>query len=255
MRRPPDHLRSAPAPGAPDACPPSAPPVPAHLVLVPPALALVALAAMAFGLDGRLAALSFDPAAHAFPWRHGIALELFGHRLAKSGVWAIWLLLLGAALVSPLVERLARHRAVLWTTVAAMAAGPILVVALKNLTAFHCPWDLKAFGGDADAIVAIFVRPAQAGRCFPSGHAAGGFSLIALHLAGIASGDRRLRALGLWTAVLAGSAFGLVRMTQGAHFLSHNLWAAAIDWTAATLVFVPLLAARARCRGPSGPPA
>lgn len=186
MRRLPDRSLFASARGAPDARLPSPPPLPAHLLLVPPALALAALAAMALGLDDRLAASFFDPATHAFPWRHGVALELVGHRLAKSGVWAIWLLLLGAA---------------------------------------------------------------------PSGHAAGGFSLIALHLAGIASGDRRLRALGLWTAVLAGSAFGLVRMAQGAHFLSHNLWAAAIDWAAATLVFVPLLAARARRRGPSGPPA
>lgn len=231
-------------------------PLSAHLLLVPLALALAATASMRLGLDERLAALFFEPATQAFPWRAGLVLELIGHRLAKSVVWAAWLVLVAAAAIAPRIERLAPHRAVLWTAVAAMAAGPALVVALKHVTAYHCPWDLKAFGGNADTADAIFVRPAQAGRCFPSGHAAGGFSLVALHLAGIACDDRRLRAAGLWTAVLAGSVFGLVRMTQGAHFLSHNLWAAAIDWTAATLVFLPRLAARvhthARACGSSG---
>lgn len=241
MRRLPDPSVHAPAHAA------SGPvPLPAHLLIVPVALALAATASMRLGLDARLAELFFEPATHTFPWRAGFALELLGHRLAKSVVWAAWLMLVATAAIAPRVERLAPYRAVLWTAVAAMAAGPVLVVALKHVTAYHCPWDLKAFGGDADVTGAIFVRPAQAGRCFPGGHAAGGFSLVALHLAGIACDEPRLRSVGLWAAVLAGSAFGLVRMTQGAHFLSHNLWAAAIDWAAATLVFLPLLAARAR---------
>lgn len=51
-------------------------------------------------------------------------------------------------------------------------------------------------------------------------------------------------AMGLGPALVAGSLFSVVRMAQGAHFLSHNLWSAAIDWWVAALVFSPLLLGR-----------
>ena len=126
-------------------------------------------------------------------------------------------------------------------------------MALMDISAFHCPWDLKSFGGFADYGSGWFVSPVQAGRCFPSGHAAGGFSLVALMFAGIAADHTRLRTIGLVAALCAGTAFSVVRIAQGAHFLSHNLWSAAIDWCAAALVFAPLLAHQARVRRAPSP--
>ena len=112
--------------------------------------------------------------------------------------------------------------------------------------------DLKRFGGYADFASSWFVSAADVGCCFPSGHAAAGFSLIALAFAGLAMGNRKLRSAGLTAALFAGSAFSVVRIAQGAHFLSHNLWSAAIDWCAAALVFAPLLNKRlGRRKSPS----
>ncbi len=212
-----------------------------HALLIPSALGFAALAIHATGLDERVSALFFDPITGTFPARGSPLLEVIGHRFAKSAIAAIWLTLLGAALTSAFVQRLQPYRVLLWTTIAAMALGPTIVVTLKDINAYHCPWDLKRFGGYADFSSGWFVSAANVGRCFPSGHAAGGFSPIALAFAGLALGNRQLRSGGLIAALIVGSAFSTVRIAQGAHFLSHNLWSAAIDWCAAALVFAPLL--------------
>jgi membrane-associated PAP2 superfamily phosphatase len=179
----------------------------------------------------------FDPVAGVFPARGSVALEIVGHRLGKSLVWAIWLLMLAAAVTAPRIGVPAVRRRVLWTTIAAMALGPAVVSTLKLFTGPRCPWDLKTFGGFAEPATALLVSTGEAGRCFPAGHASGGFSLFALYFAGIALGDTRLRRIGLWAGLVAGIGFSMVRMVQGAHFLSHNLWAAAVDWTLAMMVF------------------
>ncbi len=233
----------------PTAAPPATPKFTAqfrlvHVLLIPGALALAAFSAHATGLDDRFSSLFFDPVTGTFPARSSLTLEIIGHRFAKSAVVALWLMLLAAALAAPLVQHLTRQRALLWTTVAAMALGPSIVVALKDINAYHCPWELKQFGGYADIASGWFVAAADAGRCFPGGHAAGGFTLIALAFAGLALGNRNLRSAGLIAALIAGGAFSVVRIAQGAHFLSHNLWSAAIDWCAAALVFAPLLKCR-----------
>ncbi len=211
-----------------------------HALGIPLVIAALAVALRASGLDQHISAVLFDPSLNQFPARGWVGLDLLGHRIAKSAVFVLWFVLLAAALSSPWVERLRDHRAVLWATVLAMAAGPSLVVALKSLNSIHCPWDLKQFGGTADVATDWFVSSTDAGRCFPGGHAAGGFSLGALYFAGRTLNHAPLRRAGLVAALGVGPIFSLVRVVQGAHFTSHNLWAAAIDWSTAALVFALL---------------
>jgi membrane-associated PAP2 superfamily phosphatase len=221
-----------------------------HVLLIPGGLVLVALVARYCGLDALITTAFFDPISGTFPARTSSALETLGHRFAKSAVLALWLTLLAAALAAPFLGRLACHRATLWTAAAAMALGPTVVATLKNVNAYHCPWDLKQYGGYADLVQDWFVSAADIGRCFPGGHAAGGFCLVAIAFAGLASGDRRLSLIGLVSALVAGSAFSAVRIVQGAHFLSHNLFSAAIDWCACALCFLPLFIAGNKRQSP-----
>jgi membrane-associated PAP2 superfamily phosphatase len=214
-----------------------------HVLLIPAAFALAGVAAHAGGLDMRVSAAFYDPAAGAFLARRWPLFETLGHQLAKALVFAVWLTVLGGAIAARFVPALRVYRAVLWTTLGAMALGPLLVVVLKDINAYRCPWDLRAFGGVAEVTRGWFVAPMQAGRCFPSGHAAGGFSLVALAFAGIAIGHRGLHRTSLIAALAAGTLFSGIRVAQGAHFVSHNLWSAAIDWCMAALVFVPLVRA------------
>lgn len=224
-----------------------------HAVIVPAALILGAVLARVAGLDERLEAAFYDAVTASFPARQSVLLETLGHRLAKAAVWGLWLLLVAMTVGCWFLPRLRGYRRILSATVLAMALGPAIVVVLKSINSYRCPWDLVQFGGVAHATSDWFVSHINAGRCFPSGHAAGGFSLIALSFAGVALGHAGVARAGLTAALAAGCAFSVVRMVQGAHFLSHNLWSAAIDWCAAALVFAPVLMSRRRCDGPDAP--
>jgi membrane-associated PAP2 superfamily phosphatase len=212
-----------------------------HGLLIPMGLILVAQLLRSSGWDDRLTALFFDPVSMAFPASDWPALEAWGHHGAKTAVVCVWVGLLLAAVVAPKLPRLAPHRKLLWLTVAAMGLGPTLVTLLKDINAHDCPWSLKAFGGANVYSSEWFVPRSRAGHCFPGGHAAGGFSLIALAFAAAALGwTTRARGL-LVLAVAAGVAFSAVRILQGAHFASHNLWSAAIDWAVAAWILAPLM--------------
>lgn len=226
---PTDAALAAPAPPAPF-------PLRAHF-LVAVLLALLAWAAHATDLDHLLAQAAFDPVQRTFPARDWRLLGLFGHQLAKSAVWIVWFVLFAASIASLRLASLAPWRRVLWATTAAMAAGPALVSMLKPFTGPRCPWDLAEFGGSAAATSDWLVRSAEAGRCFPGGHASGGFSLLAIYFAGVMLAAPRLQFAGLAAGFGAGLAFSAVRMVQGAHFLSHNLWSACVVWTVAMVIF------------------
>ena len=168
-----------------------------HALLVPGAFALAAAVAQFGGLDQQLAGAFFDPAAGAFPARDSMPLEVLGHRFAKSAVLLLWFTLLAAAAAASLLRLLpGRDCAVLWATAGAMALGPAIVVVLKGLNSHPCPWSLRAYGGLARLASDWFVPAAEAGHCFPSGHAAAGFSLVALSLAGMARGAKFILELG-----------------------------------------------------------
>lgn len=123
------------------------------------------------------------------------------------------------------------------TTAIAFALGPLVVALLKSVTGPRCPWDLIEFGGAWQPTADLFTGPSGAGHCFPSGHASGGYALLSLYFAGVALGEACLSRLGLWLGLIAGTVYGAVRIAQGAHFLSHNLSAAAVVWAVAALVF------------------
>ena len=210
-----------------------------HLLVIPGALALAALLAHYSGIDRALTAAFYDAASARFPAHTSRLLELFGHRLAKDLVTVVWLGLLATVLSTHLWPRWrptwTAKRSILWATVIGMALGPLLVVGLKGMNSYHCPWDLAEFGGAAAFSSDWFVAASEVGHCFPGGHAASGFCLVALYFMAHAMEKPRLARALLWLTVLAGVAFSAIRLAQGAHFLSHNLWAAAICWFVAAL--------------------
>jgi membrane-associated PAP2 superfamily phosphatase len=221
----------------------------AGIALVPVVLVAAAAALRGTGLDERLTAAFFDVATGTFPLRRDAVLELYGHDLAKSAVLLVWFGLLAASVASAWLADVRPYRRWLWSTTLAMALGPMLVVLLKDLTTLPCPWSLQRFGGYTVEPREWFAVSSQAGHCFPSGHSAGGFSLVAFPFAAAAAGHRRLAGWLLAGVVAVWAVFSAVRLVQGAHFLSHALWAAAIDWLAAGLVFA-LLAPSGGSAGP-----
>jgi len=221
-----------------------------HLVLAPAVLAGAAMAMHASGWDLAVARSVFDDGAGRFPWREVVWLEVIGHHLLKFVPVAVALIALGLALGTHAVPRWRPLRGAAWALAAALALGPAAVTQLKTMTAAHCPWDLREFGGYA-SFAADYAGSwwapsrAEAGRCLPSGHAGAGFCLLALYFFGWSAGRSSWRWGGLVAGVVAGVSFGLIRVVQGAHFPSHVMWSAVVCWMAAALVYLPVLVSAA----------
>ena len=217
-----------------------------HGAAIPLALALFAWLASHSGFDQAVSDFFYDATLTRFPAHDSFWLELLGHRVAKAAIWILAAGMFAAAIGVGRTWPAANERHALWVALLAMALGPLIVYLLKQTTGHHCPWDLKAYGGFAEYSFDWFVTTTNAGHCFPSGHASAGYSLIALGFLGHAIDRPVLARTGFIAAIVLGTAYGAVRVMQGAHFVSHNLWAAAIDWWAAALVFTPLLLAHRR---------
>ena len=112
--------------------------------------------------------------------------------------------------------------------------GTALVAWVKSWSNMDCPWDLLRYGGDRAYIGLLGLRPVGLSRgvCFPAGHASAGYAWMALYFFFLAVRPR-LRWLGLSIGIAAGLLFGIAQQLRGAHFLSHDLWTAAICWMSA----------------------
>ncbi|MEI3479028.1 MAG: phosphatase PAP2 family protein [Bilophila sp.] len=84
------------------------------------------------------------------------------------------------------------------------------------------------------------------GKCFPAGHASGGFALMMLFFAF----PRRLRWFGLALGLAAGWWMGLYQMLRGQHFLSHTLFTMIGAWMIIVLIAVILPEAERPADGP-----
>jgi membrane-associated PAP2 superfamily phosphatase len=133
--------------------------------------------------------------------------------------------------------RLRADRRGLVIAVLTLAALPALAGLGKNFTNVHCPSEVRRYGGSAPYVKLCSPypeddRPAAKGRCFPAGHASGGFALMGLAWLRASPRWRRgMIALGL----AAGWWMGAYQMAKGAHYLSHTVTTMLLAWLVAAL--------------------
>jgi len=115
--------------------------------------------------------------------------------------------------------------------VSAVAICVILTGLLKATSNVDCPRVLEPFGGVRPYVHFFADRPDGLPRahCFPGGHSASGFALFALYFM-LRDRWQRLAQSVLVLAVATGTLFAIGQEARGAHFLSHDLWSAAIAW-------------------------
>ena len=111
----------------------------------------------------------------------------------------------------------------------AMLACVLVVWLLKASTGVYCPWSVSYFSGDHALREPTWSWVFQDGRCWPSGHSGTGFCLLALFFA-LRDKYPQLARKTLVAVLLLGTICSLTRIVQGAHFLSHTLATALIDW-------------------------
>ncbi|MGY6273333.1 phosphatase PAP2 family protein [Achromobacter denitrificans] len=210
-------------------------------------LACLAWWANASGTDLRIAYALFDPALDDFPLRANRWLDLIGHRMVLALPVGIALASAGVVAASYRIPAWRPWRGPALAVALTCVAGQLLVNQLKHHTMLPRPYDLDTLGGYTPYPLHWWTwARARAGGALPSGHAGAGYSMLSLYFAGWALGRPAWRWGGLAIGIAAGAGFSVVRILQGAHFLSQTLWSAALLWFLAALFFYPLIVGRPR---------
>jgi len=146
-----------------------------------------------------------------------------------------------ALIASPRWPWAARRRRALLIVVLSLIIVPSLVGGLKTATNVACPANLETYGGTLPHVPLFDAyppddRPEKTQRCFPAGHASGGFALLSLV---VLFTERRRQYQAAGFAILVGTIMGVYKMAIGDHFLSHVL----VTFELAVIVVVGLTSA------------
>ena len=129
-------------------------------------------------------------------------------------------------------ERHGMERRRLWAVFITLGLVPAFIGQIKATNNVYCAYEIHRYGG-AVPYVKVLERhppaeqPERCGKCFPGGHASGGFALFAF--AGLGASRRRQR-LGVAIGLAAGWWMGAYQMLKGAHYLSHTLVTMLLAW-------------------------
>lgn len=116
--------------------------------------------------------------------------------------------------------------------------APATVLFLKWNTDVACPRALVEFGGSLpyhtllNHLTTAFHYP-ELQRCFPAGHASGGFALMSLVFLFETPRSRRIAMV---FALTVGWTMGFYKMAIGDHFLSHTVVSMLVDWLVINLI-------------------
>ncbi len=153
---------------------------------------------------------------------HSILYSNIKRLIILGGIAA--LLLFAASFKKP---RLRSYRYGLIVFILSLALVPAVLAGLKKYTHVYCPYQLQIYNGKEAHLPILSRYPANydfngssKGRCFPAGHASGGFALMALFFC---FKRRRNRILGLLGGLSIGWIMGGYQVIRGEHFLSHTL--------------------------------
>lgn len=163
------------------------------------------------------------------PWPRLILYKWPKYGLIAFGVW------LAASLAVPESSKARRYFSKrtareLWYLLLCLGLFPAAIAGLKNVSGVDCPSALTRYGGTRPYRAAwepTAQPPQRPGRCFPAGHASGGFALLGL---ACVARSRRQKRLALGIGLGAGWAMGLYQMFNGSHFLSHTVITMLLAW-------------------------
>lgn len=171
----------------------------------------------------------------AWAWRHDFLLSKILHARAQKLAVAVHGFVVLSALVSLAWSGGRRWRRALTYLALSAVSGIVLVAMLKSTLPFPCPSKLLRYGGLLpDAFWLGGEPPGTVQGCFPAAHATAGFALFGWYFLARRAGHRRCWRYAL-PGLVTGSVFGATQQLRGAHFLSHDLAAAALCWALAWL--------------------
>jgi len=109
---------------------------------------------------------------------------------------------------------------------------PSVVGVLKATTNVPCPRDITRYNGHYPYVTVLTPYPenfrqTERIKCFPAGHASGGFALLSLFFL---FKKRKNRFIALFSAAIVGWALGGYKMLIGDHFLSQTVVTMILAW-------------------------
>jgi membrane-associated PAP2 superfamily phosphatase len=109
---------------------------------------------------------------------------------------------------------------------------PLFIGYLKSITNMPCPKDLKRYNGTYPYTTVLSSYPSsfqalEKIKCYPAGHASGGFALMSLFFL---FSVKRKKILALLLTCTLGWATGGYKMLIGDHFFSHTFITMALAW-------------------------
>lgn len=218
----------------------------AHLILPGAGFALALVLIAVFDLDRTIShALFFDSgskqwlgAADGMWWARDVI-----HTGGRSLVRGVAAVLLASWVATFFSERMRPWRRRAGFAFLAVGLSTGIVGGLKAITNVDCPWDLAEFGGDRPYVTLFAHRPDSLphAACFPGAHASSGFALVFGYFL-LRGRSRRRARWALIAALVVGVIFSIGQEARGAHFLSHDLTAAAIVWFMQLALYMRMLA-------------
>ncbi len=132
------------------------------------------------------------------------------------------------------------HREGLAIVILSILLIPLLVGSLKAITNMPCPKNLKHYGGSYPTVSLLKPYPenfhqTKQIKCYPAGHASGGFALLSLVFL---FKKKKHKVLAVSVALSVGWVMGAYKMIIGDHFLGHTMVTMLLSW------FITLLIAK-----------
>lgn len=185
-------------------------------------------------LDWSLAHRIYTWEGYRWVLKKAFLTEALLHRSGRGLSVAAWVAVLATWLIAFKRESLRVWRRPLGYLTLSVLLATLVVSWIKSWSNVDCPWDIDGLGGTRPYLGLLESRPAGLpnGRCFPAGHASGGYAWMALYFFFLMVRPQ-LRWRGLAVGAGVGVIFGIAQQFRGAHFLSHDLWTAMICWTVA----------------------
>ncbi|WP_268800951.1 phosphatase PAP2 family protein [Pseudomonas huanghezhanensis] len=208
-------------------------------------------------LDVLISDALYNTTTHEFVLGHNKLFENFTHRWARiipnwtgeaamigaflSFVWPLFRADKHASIiawmertrVAQFLQFLTRHRRDLLFVVVSFAVTTGFIHYFKSHTSVFCPVETTLYGGIEEKREWFenfnLLHEAGKGRCWPGGHASGGFTMMALYFVALRYRWRHAKAV-LVATLLLGFFYGTTRIFQGWHFMSHTPWAGVIVW-------------------------
>lgn len=164
--------------------------------------------------------------------RDNMVLKFFFYRLPKYLIASYGIILIfWTVKLSYYKENIELQKKLLFL-ILILILTPLTVAIFKHYSPIYCPNFVAEFGGEKLYISpfdmfneAIFFN--NTGKCFPAGHASGGFALLSLYFV---MPSRILKITALVFSLSLGWIMGLYQIAKGTHYLSDTLVTLAISY-------------------------